>query len=105
MMNKENDKDKHIKKESCLCLCTKTLQCSDLIGQTKLCPNNDKSESNEILKFIPGFLVEAIKQGKTVILDCVNEANATVGERLNGLFDKKIMLKKNILICQKIQKN
>ena len=87
MMNK--DKDKDIQNENCLCLCTKNLQYSDLIGQTKPCPKNDKSESNEILKFIPGFLVEAIKQGKTVVLDCINEANATVGERLNGLLDKK----------------
>jgi hypothetical protein len=27
------------------------LQCSDLIGQTKPCPKNDNSDSNEILKF------------------------------------------------------
>ena len=75
--------------ESCLCLCTKNLQCSDLIGQTKPCPKNDKSENNEILKFKDGILVEAIEKGRTVVLDCINEANATVGERLNGLLDKK----------------
>ncbi len=86
MMNKAQMNQKI---ENCLCLCTKNLQCSDLIGQTKPCPNNDKSKKNEILKFIPGFLVEAIKQGKTVVLDCINEANATVCERLNGLLDKK----------------
>ena len=86
---KEKDKDIDIQNESCLCLCTKNLQCSDLIWQTKPCPKNEKSDNNEILKFIPGFLVEAIKQGKTVVLDCINEANATVGERLNGLLDKK----------------
>ena len=87
--NKMMYKDQVIQNQSCLCLCTKNLQCSDLIGQTKPCPKNDKSESNEILKFIPGFLVDAIKSGKTVVLDCINEANATVGERLNGLLDKK----------------
>ena len=76
-------------KNSCLCLCTKNLQCSDLIGQTIPCPKNDKRENNEILKFIPGFLVDAIEKGKTVVLDCINEANATVCERLNGLLDKK----------------
>jgi len=65
----------------------KKFQCSDLIGQTKPCPKN--GESNEILKFYPGFLVDAIKKGNTVVLDCINEANATVGERLNGLLDKK----------------
>ena len=86
IMNKEEN---DIQKENCLCLCTKNLQCSDLIGQTKPCPKSDKSDNNEILKFIPGFLVNAIEQGKTVVLDCINEANATVGERLNGLLDKK----------------
>ena len=87
--NKMVNKEQANQSENCLCLCTKNLQCSDLIGQTKPCPKSDKSESNEILKFIPGFLVDAIKQGKTVVLDCINEANATVGERLNGLLDKK----------------
>ena len=82
MMNNDNQ-------ETCLCLCTKNLQCSDLIGQTKPCPKNDKSENNEILKFIPGILVEALEKGRTVVLDCINEANSTVGERLNGLLDKK----------------
>jgi len=57
------------------------------------------------LKFIQGFLVEAIEKGMTVILDCINEANATVGERLNGLLDKKIMKLKIILIYLKIQKS
>jgi len=87
--NKMINKDQEKKNENCLCLCTKNLQCSDLIGQTKPCSKNDNSQSNEILKFIPGFLVNAIEQGKTVVLDCINEANATVGERLNGLLDKK----------------
>ena len=49
----------------------------------------DIANSNEILKFIPGFLVNAIEQGKTVVLDCINEANSTVRESLNGLLDKK----------------
>ena len=86
MMNKEKNNKKN---ENCLCFCTKYLQCSDLIGQTKPCPKSDKSDSYEMLKFIPGFLVNAIEQGKTVFLDCINEANATVGQRLNGLLDKK----------------
>jgi len=87
--NMTNKDENNLKNESCLCFCTKNLQCSDLIGQTKPCPKNDKSESNEILKFKPGFLVNSIESGKTVVLDCINEANATVGERLNGLLDKK----------------
>ena len=84
-----SNKDDLNEKKSCLCFCTRNLQCSDLIGQTKPCPKSDKGDNNEILKFIPGFLVEAIEKGKTVVLDCINEANATVGERLNGLLDKK----------------
>ena len=64
----------------------------------------DIANSNEILKFIPGFLVNAIEQGKTVVLDCINEANSTVRESLNGLLDKKKMERKIILICLKIQK-
>jgi midasin (ATPase involved in ribosome maturation) len=87
--NKKMNKDKNNDNKNYLCLCTKNLQCSDLIGQTKPCPKSDKSKSNEILKFMPGFLVDAIENGKTVVLDCINEANATVGERLNGLLDKK----------------
>ena len=88
-MNNKNEKQNVNNNVNCLCLCTKNLQCSDLIGQTKPCPKKDNSDSNEILKFIPGFLVEAIEKGMTVVLDCINEANATVGERLNGLLDKK----------------
>jgi len=96
--DKKKEKDEQEKKnENYLCLCTKNLQCSDLIGQTKPCPKNDKFETNEILKFKPGFLVNAIKQGKTVVLDCINEANATVGERLNGLLDKKLDIEKDLI--------
>jgi MoxR-like ATPase len=75
--------------EDILCLCTKNLQCSDLIGVTKPVPKNKNSNNNEVLEFKEGFLIKAIKTGKTVVLDCINEANATVGERLNGLLDKK----------------
>ena len=88
MINKNENSEKK-ENNNCICLCTKNLQCSDLIGQTKPCPKSDKSDNNEILKFIPGFLVNAIEQGKTVVLDCINEANATIGERLNSLLDKK----------------
>ena len=78
--NKKNDKNY-------LCLCTNNLQCSDLIGQTRPC--EQKKKSNKILSFKQGFLVKAIKKGKTVIFDNINEANAKVYERLNGLLDKK----------------
>ena len=48
-----------------------------------------KEETNEILKFKKGFLVKAIKKGRCVIFDQINEAPSTVYERLNGLLDKK----------------
>ena len=48
-----------------------------------------KSENNKILEFKEGFLVKANKTGRSVVLDCINEANATLGERLNSLLDKK----------------
>ena len=82
---KENQQDF----EDILCLCTKNLQCSDLIGITKPVPKKNNSNNNKILEFKEGFLIKAIKTGRTVVLDCINEANATVGERLNGLLDKK----------------
>ena len=64
-----------------------------------------KSENNKILEFKEGFLVKSNKIGRTVVLDCINESNATLGERLNSLLDKKIMNKKHILIFHKIQKS
>ena len=39
-----------------LCLCTKNFPCLYLIGQTKPCAKSDNVKSNEILKFILGFL-------------------------------------------------
>jgi MoxR-like ATPase len=89
MTNKGENVKNDLKNESYLSFLTKNLQCSDLIGQTKPFPKSDKSETKEVLKFIPGFLVNAIETGKTVVLDCINEANATVGEKLNRLLDKK----------------
>ena len=59
-MNNENQ-------ESCLCLYTKNLQCSDLIGQTKPCPKNDKSNNKKIFKFKQGLLVEALEKGRMVV--------------------------------------
>ena len=88
--------------EPYLCICSKKLQCEDLIGIT--IPNftnqieSDTSgneanredyNNNEILKFKEGFLVKAIKKGRCVIFDQINEAPSTVYERLNGLLDKK----------------
>ena len=82
MINNENQ-------DSYLCLCTKNLQFSDLIGKNKLCLKSDISKSNEFLKFKDGFLVKAIEEGRIVILDCINETNPKIIERLNFLLDKK----------------
>jgi len=91
--------------ESYLCLCTKNLKLSDLLGQNRPCSKSDDSKSNEILKFKDGFLVEAIEKGRIVVLDCINETNPAIIEGLNSLLDKKIMRKKNILIYLKIKKS
>lgn len=88
--------------ESYFCICSKKLQCEDLIGIT--IPNFssqiesdtsgnegniEENNKNEILKFKEGFLVRAIKNARCVIFDQINEAPSTVYERLNGLLDKK----------------
>ena len=87
--NKKNDD-----KEPFLCICSKKLQVEDLIGIT--IPNisndvdpNDNNINNEILTFKEGFLINAIKYGKCVIFDQINESPSTMYERLNGLLDKK----------------
>ena len=71
-----------------LCFCTSNLQCSDMIGSIKPVVSKH-SKNNEMLKFKPGFLYDAIQNGSTVIFDSINEASSTVSERLNGLLDKK----------------
>ena len=100
--HKYSEKEYNNKNEPFLCICSKKLQCEDLIGITM--PNipnkydSDASETdakesdknnNEILKFKEGFLVKAIKNGRCAIFDQINEAPSTVYERLNGLLDKK----------------
>ncbi len=89
-------------KEPFLCVCSKKLQCEDLIGITipnisnkyqsdssETDTNNEEISSNKILKFKKGFLVKAITKGHVAIFDQINEAPSTVYERLNGLLDKK----------------
>lgn len=94
--------NKEIKSEnknnnSFVCFCTKNLECSDLIGSEKISDNN-----NEILKFIPRFLHEAIKEGNCIVLDSIDEAPSRVIERLNGLLDKKIVTKNPYLMFLRI---
>ena len=73
--------------ESFICFCSNNLECSDLIGTQKISDSED--ENNEIIRFEPRFLYEAIQEGHCVVLDSINEAPSRVIERLNGLLDKK----------------
>ena len=73
--------------EKFICFCTKNLECSDLIGTQKITDSSE--DENELIKFEPRFLYEAIENGNCVVLDSINEAPSRVIERLNGLLDKK----------------
>jgi len=73
--------------ESFICFCTKNLECTDLIGTQKI--SDSSGEDNELIKFEPRFLYNAIQEGNCVVLDSINEAPSRVIERLNGLLDKK----------------
>ena len=64
------------------CICTEETKCSDLIGKQK--PSN-----NELIKWIPGFLTEAVEKGFCCVLDNFDQAPSTVAEKLNGLLDQK----------------
>ena len=83
--------NKEIKKkkidDSIICFCTKNLECTDLIGTQKI--SDSSGNDNELIKFEPRFLYDAIIEGNCVVLDCINEAPSRVIERLNGLLDKK----------------
>jgi MoxR-like ATPase len=73
--------------ESYVCFCTKNLECTDLIGTQKI--SDSTGDENELIKFEPRFLYNAIEEGTCVVLDSINEAPSRVIERLNGLLDKK----------------
>ena len=73
--------------DSFICFCTKNLECTDLIGTQKI--SDSSRDDNELIKFEPRFLYNAIEEGNCVVLDCINEAPSRVIERLNGLLDKK----------------
>ena len=80
-------KNKGQKSSGAFYLCTKNIQCSDLIGVQK--PSGKMDESNELLEWKNGFLSMAIEKGDCVVLDSIDEAPSTLTERLNGLLDKK----------------
>ena len=72
------------------CQCTEDLKCSDLIGNQKPFLNSSNDNSQQLMKWEDGFLTLAINKGKCCILDNIEEAPATITERLNGLLDKKL---------------
>ena len=69
------------------CLCTDELKCPDLIGRQS--PTNDTAPGKELIEWKNGFLSTAIENGGVVVLDALDQASATVTERLNGLLDQK----------------
>ena len=92
--SKKND-DKINDEEFYYCECTEDLKCSDLIGNQYPSLNLSSSEeSQQLMKWEDGFLTLAIIQGKYCILDDIEEAPATITERLNGLLDKKLDIEK-----------
>ena len=81
-------KEKDIKKSNIFyCLCTEELKCPDLIGRQS--PTNSSDPGKELIEWKNGFLSRAIEDGGVVVLDALDQASATVTERLNGLLDQK----------------
>ena len=97
------DRDKHIGSKNdnnddgiYYCECTEELKCSDLIGNQY--PSfNSKDNSQELMKWEDGFLTLSIINGKCCVLDNIEEAPATITERLNGLLDKKLDVENDLI--------
>ena len=91
------------------CECTEDLKCSDLIGNQYPSLNSSENNSNSqsLMKWEDGFLTLAITKGKCCVLDNIEEAPATITERLNGLLDKKLEIEKDLIfeIPESPQKN
>lgn len=69
------------------CICTEDTKVADLVG--KQSPASTAKAGDELIVFEQGFLTKAIKRGKCAVLESIDEAPATVTERLNGLLDQK----------------
>ena len=69
-------------------LCTNNIKLNELIGQIKEMPKDDNINS-KVLKFKPGYLVDAIENGKVMIFDEINEVSKSILGRLNILLDKR----------------
>ena len=81
-------KEKNIKNTNIFyCLCTEELKCPDLIGRQS--PTNSTDPGRALIEWKNGFLSIAIEKGGVVVLDALDQATATVTERLNGLLDQK----------------
>ena len=81
-------KERDIKKSNIFyCLCTEELKCPDLIGGQS--PTNSSDPGKELIEWKNGFLSNAIENGGVVVLHALDQASATVTERLNGLLDQK----------------
>ena len=79
------------------CECTEELKCSDLIGNQYPSLNSLKDNSQELMKWEDGFLTLSIINGKCCVLDNIEEAPATITERLNGLLDKKLDVENDLI--------
>ena len=81
------------------CICTEDLKCSDLIGNQypSINSSNDDNNTQQLMKWEDGFLTISIIKGKCCILDNIEEAPATITERLNGLLDKKLDIDKDLI--------
>ena len=79
------------------CQCTEDLKCSDLIGNQYPSLNSSSDNSQQLMKWEDGFLTLSIINGKCCVLDNIEEAPATITERLNGLLDKKLDQEKDLI--------
>ena len=90
-----NSNNNNTDEEFYYCECTEELKCSDLIGNQYPSLNPSSSDNSpQLMKWEDGFLTLAIIEGKCCILDDIEEAPATITERLNALLDKKLDIEK-----------
>ena len=61
--------------------CTPEIKINDLIRKLN-------TEKNKIAEWDEGIMFKAIKNGKCIVLDRINEAPSNVAERFNPLYDK-----------------
>ena len=92
-LEKNNDKNSYY-----YYICTKNTKYSDLIGYYHL----QKNDYGIYYEWKDGFITDAIKNGKIVILDDLHEVDSQILERLNSLFD--IQYKDDIIYGNKEKK-